>query len=146
MDRIRQVEQQYMKASPPSFAVGDTVDVEVKITEGDKERIQVFNGVVIAFNGASVRRTFTVRRIVQGEGVERVFPIHSPRIAQVRVVKRGVVRRAKLYHLRGRSGKGARIREKISTAAERDAAEREKEDQTPAAEAVAAGRPEPAKA
>jgi large subunit ribosomal protein L19 len=145
MDRIRQIEQQYMKATLPTFEVGDTVDVEVKITEGDKERIQVFNGVVISLGGGGVRRTFTVRRIVQGEGVERVFPIHSPRIANVRVVKRGVVRRAKLYHLRGRSGKGARIREKIMTSSERDA-EREKEAQASPAKPAAAARPEPAKA
>src|SRR6201997_3462795 len=98
------VEQSSMKQETPHFEIGDTVDVHVRILEGDKERIQVFNGVVIAKSGAKTREMFTVRRIVQGEGVERKFPLHSPRIANVVVKRSGKVRRAKLYYLRGLSG------------------------------------------
>lgn len=101
------------RSEVPAFHVGDTVDVDVRIQEGDKERIQTFTGVVIARRGGNgARATFTVRRIVQGEGVERVFPLHSPRIAAVRVRRAGKVRRAKLYYLRERFGKAARIKEK----------------------------------
>ncbi len=114
MQLIRNLDAKNMKESIPSFGVGDTVDVEVKIKEGDKERVQVFNGVVIGIKGSGVARTFTVRRIVQGEGVERVFPVHSPKVAGVTVKRRGRVRRAKLYYLRGRTGKAARITEKRS--------------------------------
>ena len=89
------------------------MDVSVKIVEGDKERIQIFTGVVIAKNGGGFKETFTVRRIVQGEGVERVFPIHSPKIADIKVIKSGRVRRAKLYYMRDRTGKGTRLQEKF---------------------------------
>lgn len=102
-----------MKKASPQFTIGDQVDVSVKIIEGDKERIQVFTGVVIAKNGGGFKETFTVRRIVQGEGVERVFPIHSPKIADIKVVKSGRVRRAKLYYMRDRTGKGTRLQEKF---------------------------------
>ncbi len=112
MDLMDHLDKKSLKESVPSFDVGDSVDVEVRITEGDKERIQVFSGMVIAIKGRGVARTFTVRRIVQGEGVERVFPIHSPRVAGVRVRRHGRVRRAKLYYLRGRTGKAARVAEK----------------------------------
>jgi len=112
MDLIKTIEKKHMKDSIPSFDIGDTVDVEVRIKEGDKERIQVFSGVVIAMNGDRIGRTFTVRRLVQNEGVERVFPYHSPKVAGVKVKRRGRVRRAKLYYLRGRTGKAARIAEK----------------------------------
>jgi large subunit ribosomal protein L19 len=111
-DLIKDVESRHHKSSAPSFQVGDHVDVQVKIIEGDKERIQVFSGVVIARKGSGIRATFTVRRIVQGEGVERVFPVHSPKIAGVAVTRAGRVRRAKLYYLRGRTGKAARIAER----------------------------------
>ena len=97
MDIIRQIERERMKPKIPSFRVGDTVDVHYRIREGDKDRIQIFNGVVIARSGAGTRETFTVRRIVQGEGVERKFPVHSPRIAKVVVQRSAIVRRAKLY-------------------------------------------------
>src|SRR5690606_22614480 len=93
--------------------VGDTVDVEVKMKEGEKERIEVFTGVAISTKGGGVHECFTVRRIVQGEGVERVFPVHSPKVAGITVKRRGRVRRAKLYYLRGRAGKAARIAEKL---------------------------------
>ncbi|MGR3309310.1 MAG: 50S ribosomal protein L19 [Candidatus Brocadiales bacterium] len=110
---IDAIEKEQMKKEPPQFNVGDTVDVLVKIVEGDKERIQVFNGTVIAKRGGGVRETFTVRRIVQGEGVERIFPLHSPKIVDIKVKKFAKVRRAKLYYLRERSGKAARLKEKF---------------------------------
>jgi len=94
------------------FAIGDTVDVHTKIMEGDKERIQVFSGVVIGRSGSGAREMFTVRRIVAGQGVERKFPLHSPRVAKVEVKRSGVVRRAKLYYMRERSGKSTRLRER----------------------------------
>jgi len=107
------VEQSSMKKEVPEFEIGDTVDVHVRILEGDKERIQVFNGVVIARSGANTRETFTVRRIVAGEGVERSFPVHSPRIADIKVKRSGKVRRAKLFFLRDRVGKAVRLKERI---------------------------------
>ncbi|MGE0609919.1 MAG: 50S ribosomal protein L19 [Pirellulales bacterium] len=106
------VEQSSLKPEVPAFNVGDTVDVHTRILEGSKERIQIFNGVVIAKSGSGSRETFTVRRIVQGEGVERKFPLHSPKIAQVEVKRSGIVRRAKLYFLRDRIGKAVKLREK----------------------------------
>jgi large subunit ribosomal protein L19 len=108
------VEQGSMKKTVPQFEIGDTVDVHTKILEGDKERIQVFRGVVIARSGSGSREMFTVRRIVAGEGVERKFPLHSPRVAKVEVKRRGVVRRAKLYYLRERVGKAVRLKERRS--------------------------------
>ncbi|NLF06686.1 MAG: 50S ribosomal protein L19 [Pirellulaceae bacterium] len=110
------VEQDCMKEELPQFDIGDTVDVHCRILEGDKERIQVFNGVVIARAGSGTRETFTVRRIVQGEGVERKFPINSPRIAKVEVKRSGVTRRAKLYYLRDRTGKAVRLKERRTDA------------------------------
>lgn len=96
----------------PRFSIGDTVDVHTKILEGDKERVQIFSGVVIAKSGTGSKEMFTVRRIVAGQGVERKFPIHSPKIAKVDVKRGGVVRRAKLYYMRERSGKSTRLRER----------------------------------
>ncbi len=109
------VEQSSMKATIPKFEIGDTVDVHVRILEGEKERIQVFNGVVIARSGTKTREMFVVRRIVQGEGVERKFPVHSPRIADIVVKRSGKVRRAKLYYLRDLSGKAVRLKERFPT-------------------------------
>ncbi len=109
---IQVVEEKFMKKELPPIEVGDYVDVHVRILEGEKERIQVFSGVVIAKHGGGLRETFTVRRIVQGEGVERTFPIHSPRIAKVEIKRRAKVRRAKLYYLRDRVGKAARLKER----------------------------------
>src|SRR6202035_4574122 len=106
------VEQSSMKETVPKFEIGDTVDVHVRILEGEKERIQIFNGVVIARSGSGTREMFVVRRIVQGEGVERKFPLHSPRIAKIEVKRSGVVRRAKLYFLRDRVGKAVRLKER----------------------------------
>ena len=111
------VERSSMKDTVPQFDIGDTVDVHVRILEGEKERIQIFNGVVIAKSGSKTREMFTVRRIVQGEGVERKFPLHSPRIADIVVKRSGKVRRAKLYYLRQRSGKAVRLKERFSSAA-----------------------------
>ena len=109
---INLVEQSSLKAEAPQFEIGDTVDVHTKILEGQKERVQVFTGTVIARSGQGVRETFTVRRMVAGEGVERKFPIHSPRGAKVEVKRSGVVRRAKLYFLRDRVGKAVRLKER----------------------------------
>jgi large subunit ribosomal protein L19 len=109
---LEKVEKASLKEDPPQFEIGDTVDVHTRIMEGDKERIQIFNGTVIAKSGAGSREMFTVRRIVQGEGVERKFPLHSPRIAKVEVKRSGVVRRAKLYYLRDRVGKAVRLKER----------------------------------
>jgi large subunit ribosomal protein L19 len=106
------VEKESLKAEPPQFEVGDTVEVHTKILEGDKERIQVFSGTVIARSGSGTREMFTVRRIVAGEGVERKFPLHSPRIEKVVVKRSSVVRRAKLYFLRERIGKAVRLKER----------------------------------
>ena len=106
------VEKSSLKEEAPEFEVGDTVDVHTKILEGEKERIQVFNGTVIARSGSGTREMFTVRRIVAGEGVERKFPLHSPRIEKVEVKRRSVVRRAKLYFLRDRIGKATRLKER----------------------------------
>lgn len=110
---IRELERRQMREDIPDFRVGDTVNVYVKVVEGDKERTQIFNGIVIARRGSGTREMFTVRRIVQGEGVERTFPLQSPKLLKVEVLKRPArVRRAKLYYLRKRVGKQTRLREK----------------------------------
>jgi large subunit ribosomal protein L19 len=109
---LAKVEKSSLREQVPEFNIGDTVDVHTRILEGDKERIQIFNGVVIARSGSGTRAMFVVRRIVQGEGVERKFPLHSPRIAKIEVKRSGVVRRAKLYFLRDRIGKAVRLRER----------------------------------
>ncbi len=106
------VEKTSIKEEPPQFEVGDTVDVHMKILEGEKERIQIFNGVVIGRSGSGSREMFIVRRIVAGQGVERKFPVNSPRIAQIEVKRSGIVRRAKLYFLRDRVGKAVRLKER----------------------------------
>jgi large subunit ribosomal protein L19 len=104
-------EKAFLKAQPPQFHIGDTVDVQCRIREGDKERIQVFNGVVIARRGRGINAAFTVRRIVANEGVERTFLLHSPNVVDVKTQRRGQVRRAKLFFLRGRVGKARKLRE-----------------------------------
>ena len=113
MDALKLIAQDSLKAEKPAFSVGDTVTVDVKIREGDRERIQVFEGTVIAINGSGVTETFTVRRVSYGVGVERVFPVNSPNVADVKVVRYGKVRRAKLYYLRDRVGKASKVKEKI---------------------------------
>ena len=112
MNIIEILEKEQLKKDIPQFGPGDTVKVHAKIVEGDRERIQVFEGVVIGRQGTGVREMFTVRRISYGIGVERMFPVHSPRIDKIQVVRRGAVRRAKLYYLRKLTGKAARIKEK----------------------------------
>ena len=113
MDALKLIAQDSLKAEKPSFSVGDTVKVDVKIREGDRERIQVFEGTVIAINGSGITETFTVRRVSYGVGVERVFPVNSPNVANVKVVRYGKVRRAKLYYLRDRVGKASKVKERI---------------------------------
>ncbi len=112
MEALRVIEAPFLKDGLPDFRAGDTVRVHVKVVEGNKERIQVFQGVVIGRKGGGIRETFTVRKVSGGVGVERVFPLHSPSIDRIEVVRRGRVRRAKLYYLRNLQGKAARIRER----------------------------------
>ena len=113
MDLMRAFTEKYKKAEPPVVEVGDTVRVHLKVKEGNRERIQVFEGTVIAKKHGGIEETITVRRISYGIGVEKVFPVHSPSIATIEVVRSGDVRRAKLYYLRGRVGKGAKVKEKL---------------------------------
>ncbi len=108
---INLVEQPYLKDDPPLFHIVDTVDVQCRIFEGEKERVQVFNGVVIASRGRGINKVFTVRRLVHEEGVERTFLVHSPNVVNIRIRRRGKVRRAKLYYLRHRIGKARKLRE-----------------------------------
>ena len=106
------LEQTQMKQNLPDFRAGDTVRVQVRLVEGNRERVQAFEGIVIAFSGSGGRRTFTVRKVSYGVGVERIFPLHSPKLDAIEVVRRGQVRRAKLFYLRQLRGKAARIKEK----------------------------------
>ncbi|NOX17156.1 MAG: 50S ribosomal protein L19 [Chlorobi bacterium] len=112
MDKLREIVEEQLRSDLPDFYAGDRVRVHVRVIEGDKERIQPFEGDVIAVRGGGMSRTFTVRKISSGVGVERVFPLNSPRIAKVEVLRQGKVRRAKLYYLRNLSGKAARIKDK----------------------------------
>jgi large subunit ribosomal protein L19 len=112
MDRLERIERSLVKPETVKIKIGDTVRVHVRIIEGEKERIQVFEGVVIARKGTRNRETFTVRKVSYGVGVERIFPVHSPFISQLEIVREGRVRRAKLYYLRGRRGRAARIIER----------------------------------
>ena len=112
MNKIAALENEQLKQDIPSFQPGDTVKIHVKVVEGTRERIQVFEGLVIRRNGGGIRETFTVRRVSYGVGVERIFPVHSRRIEKIEVTRRGRVRRAKLYYIRNLSGKAARVREK----------------------------------
>ena len=111
MDIIKKIEQENMKAEKPEFNVGDTVKVHVRVIEGKRERIQIFEGVVLKKQHGGVKETFTVRKISSGVGVERTFPVHSPKIEKVEVTRRGKVRRAKLNYLRDRVGKAAKVKE-----------------------------------
>ena len=110
---IKELEQEQMKSEVPSFNIGDTVRVHAKIVEGSKERIQVFEGVVLKRQQGGLRETFTVRRLSSGIGVEKTWPLHSPRVDRIEVVRRGIVRRAKLFYLRDRIGKAAKVKEAI---------------------------------
>lgn len=111
-DIIRELEKEQLRSDLPKLEIGDTVRVYVKVVEGNRERLQNFEGIVIKMQGGGIRKTFTVRRISYGVGVERTFPYHSPRIGRIEVVRHGVVRRAKLYYLRERTGKAAKIKER----------------------------------
>lgn len=113
MDLMQSFTQKHLKAEPPVVTVGDTVRVYLKVKEGNRERIQIFEGTVIAKKHGGIEETFTVRRISYGVGVEKVFPVHSPSIVKVETVRHGYVRRAKLYYLRDRVGKAAKVREKL---------------------------------
>ena len=115
MSLIDKLEAKYARAEHPEFRPGDTIKVYVRVIEGDKERAQMFQGVVINTRGAGTNRTFTVRKVSDGIGVERIFPIHSPNISKIVVARRGVVRRAKLFYLRKKTGKGAKITERKAT-------------------------------
>ena len=117
MDAIKMIAQESLNAEVPQFSIGDTVRVDVNIREGDRERIQQFEGTVIARKGSGISETFTVRRVSYGVGVERVFPLHSPNVKAVNVVRQGRVRRAKLYYLRDLRGKAARIAERRDNSA-----------------------------
>ena len=113
MDALKHISQDCLKSEVPQFNIGDTVKVHVMIKEGNRERIQVFEGTVIARKHGGVAETFTVRRVAHGCGVERVFPLHSPKVAKVEVVREGKVRRSKLYYLRDRVGKAAKVKQAI---------------------------------
>ncbi|NNU15654.1 50S ribosomal protein L19 [Parvularcula sp. ZS-1/3] len=129
MNIIQQLEAELaaeLKPEVPEFAPGDTVRVQVRIREGNRERLQAFEGVCISRSGGGINESFTVRKISFGEGVERVFPIYSPLVEEIEVVRRGKVRRAKLYYLRGRQGKSARIAEKVDTKRQAEALAKKK--------------------
>ena len=126
------VEEAGAKKDITPFRIGDQVDIHQRILEGQKERVQVFSGVVIARRGDGLRQTFTVRRIVQGEGVERIFPLHSPKIAKIEVKRTGRVRRAKLYYLRERVGKATRLRERRGKEVDGEAAGKRAPAEVPA--------------
>ena len=113
MDLMKSITQEYEKTEIPAFGVGDTVRVHIKIKEGNRERIQVFEGTIIARKGSGVSETFTVRRVSYGVGVEKVFPVNSPNVAKVELVRSGRVRRSKLYYLRDRVGKAAKVKELV---------------------------------
>lgn len=152
MKRIAQIEKQFMREDIPPFTPGDTLRVHVRIKEGDKERIQVFQGTVIGRRGGGTGETFTVRKISGGVGVERVFPLHSPNIAKIEKIRSGAVRRAKLYYLRQLTGKSARIKEELSDVNKAAAAPKaaapapEPAPPAPEAEAKAEAKPEAAPA
>lgn len=112
MELIKSFEQEQLKESIPAFNVGDTLKVHVRIKEGNRERVQIFEGIVIKRQGGSNRETFTVRKIAYGVGCERTFPLHTPKIEQIEVIRRGKVRRAKLFYLRERTGKATKVKEK----------------------------------
>lgn len=142
MNIVDEIEQDYMKEDVPSFEVGDRVCVHVQIGEGGEDRIQKFEGDVIRKKNTGVNQTFTVRRLIQGDGIERTFPVHSPRVEKVEQVRKGKVRRAKLYYLRDRKGKSARVQERLDREemeeeqeAEQNQASQETDEQEEAEEA-----------
>jgi large subunit ribosomal protein L19 len=143
MRTLDAIEKDWHRKKPAKFDVGDSVDVHVRIIEGDRERIQIFAGVVIAKRHEGLSETFTVRRMVQGEGVERIFPVNSPRVVDIIVKKKGNVRRAKLHYLRDRVGRGTRVEEKLG-ALEKEQAAAPKKAEEPKPEPKVEKKPEPA--
>lgn len=139
MQRLDLIERAWFRKKVPTFQVGDTVDVHVRIREGEKERVQVFTGTVIQRRGRGMGETFSVRRIVQGEGVERIFPLHSPSVADIVVRKRGEVRRAKLFYLRERIGRATKVKERLGD--EGEVEEVKAAPEKPAAPAAEPGAP-----
>ena len=113
MDLLKAFNEKYLKEEPPVVTVGDTIRVHIRVKEGSRERIQVFEGIVIAKKHGGIEETFTVRRVSYGVGVEKVFPVHSPSVEKIELVRKGKVRRAKLYYLRDRVGKAAKVKEKL---------------------------------
>lgn len=145
MNLLQQIEREHVEQlaanrSVPHFEPGDTVRVSLRVVEGERERIQAFEGVCIARKNAGINSNFTLRKISYGEGVERIFPLYSPRISAIEVVRRGVVRRAKLYYLRGRTGKAARIAERARTAVRPESGRARGTGQPETAPAVAQGK------
>ena len=136
MGMLENFEKKQLKTEVPDFKVGDTVEVHVRIVEGDKQRIQIFTGTVIARKGTSNREAFTVRRIVASEGVERVFPLHSPWIEDIKVRRHGKVRRAKLYYLRDRIGKATKVKERMIFERKKKSPKAKKASDAPEAEPV----------
>ena len=144
MRTLDAIEKDWQRKKPAKFDVGDSVDIHVRIVEGDRERIQIFAGVVIAKRHEGLSETFTVRRIVQGEGVERIFPVNSPRVVDVVVKKKGSVRRAKLHYLRNRVGRGTRIEEKLGALEKEQAPASKKAEEPKEEKPKAEKKPEPA--
>jgi large subunit ribosomal protein L19 len=140
MRSLDAIEKDWLKKKTPKFDVGDSVEIHVRIIEGDRERIQIFAGTVIGKKHQGLGETFTVRRLVQGEGVERIFPVHSPRVSDIVVKKKGQVRRAKLHYLRDRVGRSTRIEEKMGVAIEKPAAPAPAVPKAEAAPAAPAGK------
>ncbi len=140
MRALDAIEKDWLKKKSPKFDVGDAVEIHVKIIEGDRERIQIFAGTVIAKRHQGLGETFTVRRLVQGEGVERIFPVHSPRVADIVVKKKGQVRRAQLHYLRDRLGRATRIEEKMGAVLEKPEAPAPAPAKAEAAPAAPAGK------
>ena len=144
MRTLDAIEKDWHRKKPARFDVGDSVDVHVRIIEGDRERIQIFAGVVIAKRHEGLGETFTVRRLVQGEGVERIFPVNSPRVVDIIVKKKGNVRRAKLHYLRHRVGRGTRVEEKLGAMEKEMAMVASEKKAEAAAKAESEKKPEPA--
>jgi len=142
IDLVKEVESRYLKKKLPDIRPGDTVKVKIKIKEGNKERLQAYEGVVIKLHGAGLNKTITVRRVFQGVGVERVFLLHSPKVETIQVLRKGDVRRAKLYYLRELTGKAARIREKLGAAREEVEYLTAEPEPEPEVEVVAEATPE----
>lgn len=140
---IEDLERDQLKKTVPEFEVGDTVRISTRIVEGEKERIQIFQGTVIARKGRGLSETFSLHRISYGEGMERVFYLHSPRIVKIEVVKKGITRKAKLYHIRGKTGKAAKIKEKIGARKAKEPSKEVEKEEPPTDSGVTTNESEP---